>query len=284
MDVVLHPDLAGFLELVEPFYAADPVTNTLALTVLDGLRRGQSFGAADPLLFSIHENGEVRGAALRTPPWPLQVHGVPAGAVPALVDAVAVADPDLPGVIGPHPAVHLFADVWSAVRGTATASEQENVLYRLGELVPPAVPGAARPAGEADVPLLTRWRVGFAADTGQGSGADLAQAEEAARRSLGDGAQLLWEVDGAPVAWAGAKEPVADMVRVAPVYTPPELRGRGYGLAVSAAVSAWAVERARHVVLYADRANPVANGIYQRLGYRAVLAEFRVTFTGGVGG
>jgi GNAT superfamily N-acetyltransferase len=278
VDVVLHPDLAGFLELVEPFYAADPVAHTLALTVLDGLRRGQGFGVGDPLLFSIHEDGELRGAALRTPPWPLQVHGVPAGAVPALVDAVAVADPDLPGVIGPHPAVHLFADVWSAVRGTTKVIERASWLYRLGELVPPEVPGTARPPVEADVPLLAKWRVGFAADTGQGS-TDLAAAEEAARRSLGDGAQLLWEVDGTPVAWAGARGPVADMARVAPVYTPPELRGRGYGSAVSAAVSAWAAERARHVVLYADQDNAVANGIYQRLGYRQVLAEFTVTFS-----
>ncbi len=68
------------------------------------------------------------------------------------------------------------------------------------------------------------------------------------------------------------------MVRVGPVYTPPELRGRGYAGAATAAVSQAALGAAvREVVLYTDLANPTSNALYERLGYRPV--EDRVIFS-----
>ena len=68
------------------------------------------------------------------------------------------------------------------------------------------------------------------------------------------------------------------MVRVGPVYTPPELRGRGYAGAATAAASQAALDAGvRQVVLYTDLANPTSNALYQRLGYRPV--EDRVIFS-----
>jgi predicted GNAT family acetyltransferase len=109
---------------------------------------------------------------------------------------------------------------------------------------------------------------------------DPAGAHESWLRSLaaGDG-NVLWEVGGAPVAWACARSPVVGMSRIGPVYTPPERRGRGYGSAVTAAASVWARgSGAREVVLFTDLSNPVSNSIYQRIGYRAVSDAVDVAF------
>lgn len=60
--------------------------------------------------------------------------------------------------------------------------------------------------------------------------------------------------------------------RVGSVYTPPRQRGRGYGSAVTATVSQWAlVNGATDVLLFADLANSTSNSIYQKLGYVRVL-------------
>jgi len=76
---------------------------------------------------------------------------------------------------------------------------------------------------------------------------------------------------GAAVSLAGVSRPTAGVVRVAPVYTPPDHRGRGYGGAVTAAVSQAALDAsASHVVLFTDLANPASNALYRRLGYRPV--------------
>ena len=83
-----------------------------------------------------------------------------------------------------------------------------------------------------------------------------------------------------PAAIAGVTRQVAGMLRVGPVYTPPELRGRGYASAVTAAVSLRAREAgAEEVLLYTDLANSTSNSIYQRIGYRPVEDRVVLAFS-----
>jgi predicted GNAT family acetyltransferase len=63
------------------------------------------------------------------------------------------------------------------------------------------------------------------------------------------------------------------------VYTPPECRGKGYGSAVTAAASQWALDAgAENVLLFTDLANPTSNSIYQRIGYRPVYDSTELAF------
>ena len=73
---------------------------------------------------------------------------------------------------------------------------------------------------------------------------------------------------------------VAGQVRIGPVYTPPGRRGRGFGGAVTAAVSQAARDAGvAEVLLYTDLANPTSNAVYQRLGYRPVEDRVVLSFT-----
>jgi predicted GNAT family acetyltransferase len=105
--------------------------------------------------------------------------------------------------------------------------------------------------------------------------------EAAVRDRVGYGGLTVWEAGGAPVALAGVTRLVVGMVRVGPVYTPPDLRGRGYASAVTAEVSRAALAAgAGEVLLYTDLANPVSNSIYQRIGYRDVEDRVVLSFNG----
>jgi predicted GNAT family acetyltransferase len=74
---------------------------------------------------------------------------------------------------------------------------------------------------------------------------------------------------------------VAGMARVAPVYTPPEHRGRGYGAAATAAVSRAALDAGtEELLLYTDLANPTSNRLYARLGYKPVEDSVALLFDG----
>jgi predicted GNAT family acetyltransferase len=95
---------------------------------------------------------------------------------------------------------------------------------------------------------------------------------------LGRG-ELLWEVDGAPVAQATARPVVAGMSRIGPVYTPPEHRRHGYAAAVTAAASRWALDQgAQRVLLFTDLANPITNRLYPRIGYRPLHDTVELRF------
>ncbi len=80
----------------------------------------------------------------------------------------------------------------------------------------------------------------------------------------------LWE-DGDVVSLAGIGSPTPHGVRVGPVYTPPDRRGRGYASALVAGISQAALDAGRtFCFLFTDLANPTSNHIYETIGYRPV--------------
>jgi predicted GNAT family acetyltransferase len=280
MKAVLHDDLASFLAVAGWLYEADAVRHTVALTVLSRLPHNPSPRESAPLLVTVHDDGELRGAAFCTPPWPLGVSGLPVNCAPAAADLLASVGVDLTGVTGPSTEASAFASAWSSATGRGAHVAISQRLYRLTELTVPQVPGTWRLATEQDVPRLGQWHRAFAEEA-TGHLREPPSAQEMALRSLAAGdANVLWEIDGAAVAWACARNPVVEMSRIGPVYTPGSHRGRGYGSAVTAAASEWARgSGAREVVLFTDLANPVSNSIYQRIGYRPVLDAVEVAFT-----
>jgi predicted GNAT family acetyltransferase len=56
-------------------------------------------------------------------------------------------------------------------------------------------------------------------------------------RAAGDGRYMFWVVDDEPVSMAGIVRRTRHAAAIAGVYTPPSLRGRGYGGSVTAAVT-----------------------------------------------
>jgi predicted GNAT family acetyltransferase len=72
------------------------------------------------------------------------------------------------------------------------------------------------------------------------------------------------------VSFVGMNRPIAGVVRIGPVYTPPEHRRRGYaGSAVAAASRLALGNGARVCMLLTDDTNPTSNKIYAEVGYRA---------------
>jgi len=277
MDVRVHDDRATFEATTRDLYAADPVWHTLAITVI-----AANFPdpAITPVMLTVHHDGELCGAVFRTPPWPLIVSGLPAGAAPAVAEVLAAIDPDVPGVTGPRELAEGFAGAWAQHTGAVVREVLASRLYELGDLSEPAVPGAGRAAIEDDVPLLVGWRNAFQVEAlGHARSVERAEAIIRAGLARGDRHQL-WADGDEVVAWAEAGLPNLGMSRVGPVYTPPGLRGRGYGSAVTAAVSRWARDAgAKHVLLFTDLANPTSNSVYQKIGYRPLFDTCEVEFT-----
>jgi GNAT superfamily N-acetyltransferase len=288
MEVVPHPDVREFARLAQPLLAADPVRHTSTLTVLHGVRSGAFTPVA---MLTVHERGAVVGALLRTAERPVLVSAVPARCTAPVVDALAGLDRDVSAAMGPRPEAEAFAAAWSRRTGAAVTEEIRMRLFALDdELRPPThVPGAPRlVSGDGhDAPaveVLAAWRAAFEVEA-HGATPTPPPAPDDVDASLASGAgELLWEVDGEPVAQATARAVTAGMSRVGPVYTAPEHRRHGYAAAVTAAASRWALDRdARHVLLYTDLANRTTNRLYPRLGYRPRYDALELRFDRGSG-
>ena len=172
---------------------------------------------------------------------------------------------DAPGFSAEHGLATRVAAAWTRRTGGEAEAGKGSRLYRLGELTPPdpAPAGQARVPTTADRTLLISWYEQFTSELGEPA-ENLAEAVD---DRIASGGLTLWEVDGVPVSLAGHTRPIAGMARVAPVFTPRDLRRRGYAAAATAAVSRAAAALADDVLLFTDAANPTTNALYRRLGY-----------------
>ncbi|MFI0538955.1 GNAT family N-acetyltransferase [Streptomyces sp. WSLK1-3] len=271
-------DLDAFLTRAGDFLHSRADLHTVQLTVTEVLRtRGpHAYGKEAPVFGLLEERGSVRGAYFRTPPHRLYLTPLTAERADSLAAHLEALGEPLPGVSADARTAADFAEAWRRRTGATPVPYRRRRLYRLGTLtVPRPVPeGRARIAGEGDRELLARWFGEFSRAVGESAGASAGSWADA---RLAYGGVTLWEApDGTPLAMAGLTPPVAGQIRVAPVYTPAPLRGRGYAGAATAEVSRLARERgAGQVLLFTDLANPTSNGLYQRIGYRPV-ADFTV--------
>jgi len=285
MHVVALPDAATFLTRTAPVLGRDPAANNLPLGVAQQLvDRPGSYASAH--FWLAERGGEVLGAAMRTPPYPL-ILAEPIGDADAVIGAfvaeLVAVEPSLPGVTANEPWASRFAEAWTGASGRRWRRSVGQGVYALTEVRLPPRPaaGSARAAALDDRDLLRRWMDAFAAEALQAMPRDSGDMQRGIDARIGSdatGGFALWQEDGRPVSLTGWM-PIAGGARVGPVYTPPEERGRGYASSLVAHVSAQMLERgAEACFLYTDLTNPTSNAIYRRIGYDQVAESSMILF------
>ncbi|HET9938832.1 MAG TPA: GNAT family N-acetyltransferase [Gaiella sp.] len=231
--------------------------------------------------WAVRDGGRVVGGALRTPPFNLVVVRAESDAA---LEALAGALPDdLPGAVGAVPEVDALAAAWASPRDLDVTTRVDQRIYVLREVVEPTpAAGSFRLAGASDRALVLERFVAFAEEIHEVAGVrgeeQLERAIDARLASAVAGVGL-WEVEGEVVSLAGFGGPTPNGMRIGPVHTPAAFRRRGYGTAVTAAVSRLQLERGRTLCfLYTDLANPTSNAIYRRIGYVPVCDSREVAF------
>jgi predicted GNAT family acetyltransferase len=265
MRVVRYPDPQAFWRDTRHFLERDEVGNTQLLAI--GARHAQEAIPEAPAGFAVlADDDEPVGAALLNNKGTLFLSPQEETALAALHAAIAAEPVAVTDVV----AESQTARAWVARMGVGFGTHVALRFYRLETVAPvPPTAGALRACGEADFELLTRWQQAFIDEIGARNITDTA-ADLVRRRLDGNGA-WLWEVDGVPVAHAGHRPTPVCSARIAPVYTLPEHRGRGYAAALVAATCSALLAQGRFpLYLFADMANPVANGVYRRVGFEAV--------------
>jgi RimJ/RimL family protein N-acetyltransferase len=167
-----------------------------------------------------------------------------------------------------------FVWAWHDLAGATPEVYRDMHAFELRTVRPPRLPaGRFRPAAASEAGALARWFVAFGDDI-----RELITPTEAARRValLIEGGDLaVWEADGRAVSMAAVSRRTPWSSSIGFVYTPPELRGRGYAGAVTAALSQRELDAGQAwCSLFTDQANATSNHIYADIGYEP-KSEFR---------
>lgn len=267
MRIERHTDVRTFFDRVEPFLTRNEAENNLQLGFREPLERDPFiWGPEAPVLLAVVDGDEVVAVATRTPPYPLVlsfVHDL--RAVGVLADELR--GEALPGLTAPVRAGEAFLERWPA----AATLEVAQRAYQATEVIPPPPPGgAARTFTPEDSGLVAAWIDAFSAEAVPGQVGGSGETWLARREGL-PGGLLLWEDGGQPVSFLAYGSPTPNGMRIGPVYTPPERRGRGYASALTAAATEHILASGkRFCFLFTDLANPTSNSIYQQVGYRPV--------------
>lgn len=278
MRFVVEPSVEAFAGRGLAWIERDPVLNTVPATVARSRLAGLGRPGEKPTWITIEsDNGDVIGAAVCTPPWPPVVPTISPMLAGHLAEFLYERGADVPGINGPVEQARAFAARWSELTGYVARVARELRLYRLRSLEPPLdVPGSWRLAVARDYDTCMKWFLRFA-DEVHDEHPIVERADVVAR--VDGGRMSVWEVGGAPVSLASWTLPASGVVRVGPVYTPPEQRRRGYGAAVTAAATSAILATGAEVCLFTDLANPISNSIYQRIGYQPVRDCVELVFS-----
>jgi predicted GNAT family acetyltransferase len=284
VEAVRLDDPAEFLAEAEPFLLADEARHNLMLGIAGNIRAGSIY--RDFRLWLVRDGREVVAAAVRTPPYNL-ILAQPRSPLALATLVEAVRGEELPGVVAAEPEAVEFAELWTRRTGIPARTNMRQGIYRLERVEPlPAVPGSARVATAGDRELAVRWFTAFAEEALHegGPGGDRVEEMIDYRLSSPTSGLLLWEDGGEPVSLAGWGGPTPNGIRIGPVYTSPELRGRGHATALTAELSGRLLDGRlfeggrRFCFLYTDLANPTSNAIYERIGYRRVAESAEIVF------
>ncbi|MHB8378367.1 MAG: GNAT family N-acetyltransferase [Acidimicrobiales bacterium] len=288
MDVVRCSSPEEFLTETTPYRGLDPIrTNVLGSVASSVARDARVYDAY--WWWLVKDGGVVVGASIRTAPFGLQIGPMSDEAAKLLSTAVAREDDEFPWLVGSEALVTTFLEGYVNANSPGSSRKplrgRKSFIYELGELDTPDVEGQCRVATVDDVELVDQWSSDFHFYI-EGVARDPDERDrEFLITRVREGAMTLWCVRNVAVAMAGHATPVETpsglVTRIGPVFTPAENRGRGYGSAVTAALCHELLNRGSRVMLYADADNPTSNGVYRRIGFRAIDDVVQYDFVGG---
>lgn len=285
MELVLYTDPERFVDEVWPWLTLKEAENCLVIGVSGGIsRRPERFEGFR--LWTVTDRDQILTAAFLTPPLNLVVADTDdRTAVDFLARSIHQEIGELPGVTANRPEADWFVETWTSLTGTGSEVTMAQGLFRLTQVdMPPQPPGGPRPAANTDAEQLTKWSIAFSEEAVPSDPTDPARVGQivAMRIEEQSGAGLwVWEDAGRLVSMSGHGGPTPNGIRIAPVYTPPELRGNGYATALVAHQSQHLIDSGRKFCfLYTDLANPTSNAIYERIGYQRIADSAMIHFVG----
>ncbi len=280
MKLTVHPSAGSFLQASQVELEAQEAVNGLILGLALRLRDDPAMADTKAYLATVEdENGLALAALMAGLNVILYSPRAQASEALQLVALnLASSNQTTPGVTGPAALAEEFAACWSNITGQPSHVKTNLRIYVLRQVIPPLQPGGAfRMARAKERSLLVDWSIAFQSEAlGH---PDSSTALRSVELALAQNRMFVWEDEGRPVSMAASSRPTAHGMTVNQVYTPPDLRGKGYASACVAALSEHILDSGKqYCTLFTNLANPISNSIYQKIGYQPVCDFKEISF------
>ena len=197
--------------------------------------------------------------------------------------AVKASQRPIGGLIGPNDQVAAAKEALEMDASKIQLDETENLYsLQLEDLIVPSSLSSGEVRGRRieprDLERITQWTVAYSMEAlGETDSPQLWQRCRATvERKLEQRHTWVLEHHGHPVACSSFNSAIKEAVQIGGVWTPPELRRRGYGRSVVAAslLDAWR-EGVEKAILFTGEDNIAAQKAYVALGFRHI-GDYRI--------
>jgi uncharacterized protein len=271
--LTVHEDAAHFTAAAAAFLRAAEVETSSIASIAMRMVNAPGDDDAGAYLATVSDGSRTVAAVFHGAAGAALLTNAPDSAVTLIADDLANRGRHPKGVVGPLDQCEVFARAWHQRTG------QVHVLrFHLRHFELSASPalaaatGRLRPPEASEQALIVDWQLAFFEETRMPD--DVARVRRNAIQRFERGQVRVWD-DGGAVAFVGYGDVAAATARIAPVYTPPRFRGRGYASAMVGELSRELFAAGKRAILIsADVANPTSNSIYRRIGFRPVADYF----------
>ncbi len=279
MDIKYYKDATNFLTYTSSYLTKDEARYGLILGIAKAVEINPLRYGEEVWFCSVGTGDNISAVAVRTSPHNVILayfSGDLRMIAETLVSAVSARFKAIPGVVGDKELADVFARCWCVKHSVEISDTMGQRIYRLDKVKDvPLSPGKFRAATMADKELILKWSHAFHIDA---FGVDSNETEADFTPAIELGWVFLWE-DGSPVSMAVKTRPTDKGMSVGGVYTPPELRRRGYATSCVAELSRNILRSGKEFcMLYTDLSNPTSNSIYIKIGYKEVCDSVQYTF------
>lgn len=279
MRVELFEDINDFLKITEGLLLQNESFYNLKLGLSSAIQ-AKNIEVTEPLFFAVFDNQVLIGCALRThADKPLAISKMPKAAIEILINYLIERKTTLEGVIGEVATANFFKDLWLKKHTLKFKLNIHLGIYEAKEIF--------APQEEAEIILATQDHKNVVFDYVKGFSLDCfpnrehkdEDIERLCNRHIDNKSlYLLKNSLSEIVSMAANTRGSVNGGTISLVYTPPELRGKGYGSLVTAKVSEVVLREKKFANLFTDLTNPTSNSIYQKIGYKMIGENIHYDF------
>jgi uncharacterized protein len=270
-------DVLEFYEQVEGYLLSNQLQNKLILDTCSILNQLPEDHGLHPLMATVEEDDEIVAVTVKIPGQKLMLSKINnLDSLEFLIHHLDSRFEEIPGVIGIAREAEIFAQTWRLAKLDPSSLSVSQRRYKLqGQLRSysldavnsvPEVKGYFRPGLQSDRSLLLKWFTGLLTDVWGYTREHMKGSIDA---YIDRKAIYLWQDGNKPVSMAMAFVDPKTGGQIELIYTPPEMRKKGYSTACLAALSQHLLKRGSHRCwILTDLRYPIANHVYEKIGYK----------------
>ncbi|MFX1569647.1 MAG: GNAT family N-acetyltransferase [Promethearchaeota archaeon] len=276
MEAIFYDDINIFHDFVFPFLIKHEVENGILLAILNNLKKDfHRYGHEKPTLCVIEEESEIKLVSIRTPPYnQLLSYTKDLDSINILVETLFKRGEKLPGALGFKKGVNYFVNLWCKKNALNSEIIRNERIYKLETVKEDTI-------GDHDFIKVTKmhekivlqWTREFMIEALNERNPQMIERSLKRLRIDMNGGRLFLLIDkGEPVSLVRKAGNSPNGIAVNNVYTPPNLRRKGYATECVAKLSKRLLgEGYKFCFLFTDLSNPTSNSIYQKIGYRPII-------------